>query len=57
MSRTTTKKGKPFLYCGRCGVGSMILRQSAIDALNKVCQSISESDLPPETLRKHQQRQ
>ncbi|NVM22993.1 MAG: hypothetical protein HWN68_14580 [Desulfobacterales bacterium] len=52
MSRTTTKRGKPFLYCGRCGLGSMVLRQSTIDALNKVCQSISESDLPGETLKK-----
>jgi len=53
LSRTTTKRGKPFLYCGHCGYGTMLLRGSAIKDLDVVCQTISESDLPPETLKKH----
>lgn len=53
LSRTTTKKGKPFLYCGRCGYGTMLLRKSGIQTLDKVCQEITESDLPGETLKKH----
>ena len=57
MSRSITKRGKPFLYCGKCGYGTMLLRGSAIKALDIVCQTISEKDLPPETLKKHRERQ
>ena len=56
LSRSVTKRGKPFLYCGRCGYGTMLLRKSAAQALDKVCQNISESDLIAETLKKHRAR-
>ena len=56
MSRTVTKRGKPFLYCGKCGYGAMLLRGSAIKALDIVCKTISEKDLPSETLKKHREK-
>lgn len=52
MSRTRTKRGKPLLYCGRCSIASMILKKSTTEVLDKACQSIPESELIPETLRK-----
>lgn len=56
LSRTTTKRGKPFLYCGRCGYGTMLLRGKAVETLDVVCQNITESDLIPETRKKHQEK-
>ena len=49
MPVLTTKRGKPFLYCGRCRYGFMVLAKPGIEALNKVAQQISESDLLAET--------
>lgn len=57
MSRTITKRGAPYLYCGRCGVGFMVLRKETAQALNATCKIIKEKDLPPKTLEKHRQRQ
>lgn len=57
MSRTTTKRGQPYLYCGKCGLGFMVLKKASIEALDTVCENITEADLPPETLRKYQGKQ
>lgn len=56
MSRTLTKRSKPFLYCGSCGFGMMLLRKSAAEALDRVCENITEKDLPPETLKKQREK-
>lgn len=57
MSRSTTKRGKPYLYCGRCGVGFMVLKEATAKKLDTICQQITETDLPPETLKKHREKQ
>ena len=49
MPVITTKRGKPFLYCGHCRYGFMLLAKPSMEALNKSCQEISESQLDPET--------
>lgn len=56
MPVLTTKRGKPFLYCGHCRYGFMILAKSGIETLNKVAQEISESDLIPETRKKYNEK-
>jgi len=56
MSRSTTKRGKPYLYCGRCAGGFMVLKEATAKKLDTVCQQISESDLIPETLKKHREK-
>lgn len=52
----TTKKRKPFLYCGKCRYGFMLLAKSGIEALNKVVTEVSESDLAPETRKKYNEK-
>ena len=52
MSRTTTKRGRPLLYCGRCSIATMIMKRTTAEVLDKVCQSIKETDLIGETLKK-----
>ena len=49
----TTKYGKPFLYCGKCRYGFMLLAKSGIEALNEVVTEVSESELLPETRKKY----
>ena len=56
MPVLTTKKGKPFLYCGKCRYGFMVLAKSGIEALNKVVTEVSESDLLPETRKKYNEK-
>lgn len=56
MSRTLTKTGKPYLYCGHCGIGFMVLRKETAQALDTACQNIEEKDLPPETLKKQREK-
>ncbi|MBA7689674.1 hypothetical protein ES703_98182 [subsurface metagenome] len=46
----TPKKGIPHLWCGICRYGFLLVTKEAIDNLNKSCQEIDESDLPPPTL-------
>lgn len=56
MPVLTTKKGRPFLYCGKCRFGFMLLAKPAIEALEKVCKEINESDLLPETRKKYNEK-
>ena len=49
MPALKTKKGRPFLYCGNCRYGFMLVAKKGMDNLDKVAQEISESDLVPET--------
>ena len=51
-----TKKGAPFLYCGNCHYGFMLLAKAGKDALAKVSQEINESDLLPETRKKYNEK-
>jgi len=44
-----TKKGRPFVYCGIEKFGFMILTKVGMEAVDKVVQDMSESDLIPET--------
>ena len=55
MPALKTKKGRPFLYCGHCRYGFMILAKVGMDAFNNACQEINESDLIPETRKKYQE--
>jgi len=43
------KKRRPFVYCGIEKFGFMILTKVGMEAVDKVAQDISESDLIPET--------
>lgn len=49
MPAIKTKKGRPFLYCGREKYGFMLATKVGMETFNKVAQQISESDLIPET--------
>jgi len=55
MPALATKRGRPFLYCGHCRYGFMLLAKPGMEALNKSCQEISDSDLIPETRKKYQE--
>ena len=50
MACRKTPNGKPHLFCGICRYGFLLISKKAIDNLNKSCQEIQESDLPPPTL-------
>lgn len=52
----STKNSKPFLYCGKCRYGFILVAKSGIGALNKVVTEVSESDLLPETLKKYKEK-
>lgn len=52
MSRTTTKRGQPYLYCGHCRIGFMVLKKATAEALDKVCENVEEKDLPPGSLKR-----
>ncbi len=56
MPVLTTKRGKPFLYCGHCRYGFMLLAKPGIEALNKIAQQINESELIPETRKKYNEK-
>ena len=56
MPVLTTKKGKPFLYCGHCRYGFMVLAKSGIEALNKAVKQINESDLIEPTRKKYNEK-
>lgn len=56
MPVLTTKRNKPFLYCGNCRYGFMLLAKSGIEALNKVVKQVSESELIPETRKKYDEK-
>lgn len=56
MCVLTTKRGKPFLYCGNCRYGFMLLAKVGIEALNKVIKQVSESELIPETRKKYDEK-
>lgn len=55
MPALATKRGRPFLYCGHCRYGFMILAKVGMDAFDKACQEINESELIPETRKKYQE--
>lgn len=44
-----TKKGRPFAYCGREKFSLMVVTKVGMEAVDKVAQEVSESDLIPET--------
>lgn len=56
MPVLTTKIGNPFLYCGKCRYGFMLLAKAGKEALTKVAKEINESDLLPETRKKYNEK-
>ena len=56
MCVLTTKRGKPFLYCGSCRYGFMLLAKTGIEALDKVSTQVNESELIPETRKKYNEK-
>lgn len=56
MARIKSKRGKPFLGCAKCGYGVLLLKQTAIENLNKACQNITEANLPSETQKRYRGR-
>jgi len=46
----TTKNNKPYLYCGECGYGHMILSKQGIEHFYEACQEVNETELIPKTL-------
>jgi len=53
MSRTLSRKGKPYLFCGKCRSGMLLMKGETIKSLDVVCKDIPESQLPSETLKKY----
>ena len=52
MPALKTKKGRPFLYCGNCRFGFMIVARRGIENFENAAHEISESQLIPETRKK-----
>jgi len=50
VASLVTKRGAPFLYCGICKFGFMILAKTGKDNLANACQEIDISQLPKPTL-------
>ena len=50
MASLVTKRGAPFIYCGICRFGSMLLAKSGKDNFSNACQEIETSELPSATL-------
>lgn len=57
LARSTSKRGQPILKCGVCGYAILVLKKSTAEALDNVCKTIDESDLPPQTLEKYRKGQ
>ncbi len=49
MPVTRTKKGRPFVYCGKERYGYMVVTKVGMEAVDRIAQEISESELIPET--------
>ena len=56
MPALKTKKGRPWLYCGKCRYGFMLMANVGIQNFEKAAQEINESDLIPETRKKYQEK-
>lgn len=56
MPAMKTKKGRPWLYCGKCRYGFMLMAKVGMQNFEKVAQEINESDLVPETRKKYQEK-
>lgn len=52
----STKRNKPYIYCGKCRFGFMLLAKPAIQALSEVVKEVSESELPIETRKKYNEK-
>jgi len=50
MSCIETPNGKPYLFCGICRYGFLLISKESIENLNKSCQEIQESGLSAPTL-------
>ena len=49
MASMVTKRGAPFLYCGVCKYGFMLLAKEGKDNFSSKAQEIDETDLPEPT--------
>ena len=49
MPILTTKKGRPYAYCGKEKFGFMVVTKVGMEAVDRVAQEVSESELIPET--------
>lgn len=56
MPAMKTKKGRPFLYCGNCRYGFMLVAKAGMQNFEKVAQEINESQLIPETRKKYDEK-
>lgn len=56
MPAMKTKKGRPFLYCGKCRFGFMLVAKAGMENFEKVAQEINESQLIPETRKKYDEK-
>ncbi len=56
MPAMKTAKGRPWLYCGKCRYGFMLMAKVGIQNFEKAAQEISESNLIPETRKKYQEK-
>ena len=56
MPALKTKKGRPWLYCGKCRYGFMLMANVGIQNFEKIAKEINESDLIPETRKMYEKK-